>query len=116
VSKGVDVLVHEAQANHLVAKIGAAAAAHDLPRTAKIMADIPDYHTNPVDAAKIANEAGAGLLVFNHLTPPPPTKLLEPVYVRGVSAVRKEGWTLGEDGLLIELPKGSNTISIRSLN
>jgi ribonuclease Z len=116
VSRGADVLVHEAQANHLVAKLGAAAAANDRPRVAKIMSDIPDYHTSPVDAAKIANEAGVGLLVFNHLTPPPPTKLLEPVYVRGVSDVRKEGWTLGEDGLLIELPKGSDTISIRSLN
>lgn len=116
VSHGADVLVHEAQANHLVAKIGAAATANDRPRTAKIMADISDYHTTPVDAAKIANEAGVGLLVFNHLTPPPPTKLLEPVYVRGVASVRKEGWTLGEDGLLIELPKGSDVITIRSID
>ena len=116
VSQGADVLVHEAQANHLVAKIGAAAAANDRPRTAKIMRDIPDYHTSPVDAAKIANEARVGLLVLNHLTPPLPTKLLEPVYVRGVANVRREGWTLGEDGLLIELPKGSDAISIRSIN
>ena len=116
VSQGADVLVHEAQANHLVAKIGAAAAANDRPRTAKIMQDIPDYHTSPVDAAKIANEARVGLLVLNHLTPPLPTKLLEPVYVRGVANVRREGWTLGEDGLLIELPKGSDAISIRSIN
>jgi len=116
VSQGADVLVHEAQANHLVAKIGAAAAANDRPRTAKIMQDIPDYHTSPVDAAKIANEAGVGLLVLNHLTPPPTNKLLEPVYVRGVADVRKEGWTLGEDGLLIELPKDSDSISIRSIN
>jgi ribonuclease Z len=116
VSRGADVLVHEAQANHLVAKLGAAAAANDRPRTAKILADIPDYHTSPVDAAKIANEAGVGLLVLTHLTPPPPTKLLEPVYVRGVADVRKEGWTLAEDGLLIELPKDADTISIRSIN
>jgi ribonuclease Z len=116
VSHGADVLVHEAQANHLVAKLGAAAAANDRPRTAKILSDIPDYHTSPVDAAKIANEAGVGLLVLTHLTPPPPTKLLEPVYVRGVAEVRKEGWTLAEDGLLIELPKDATTISIRSIN
>lgn len=116
VSRAADVLVHEAQANHLVAKIGAAAAANGRTRVAKIMADIPDYHTSPVDAAKIANEAGVALLVLSHLTPPPPTKLLEPVYVRGISEVRKEGWTLGEDGLLIELPKGSDSISIRSIN
>jgi len=116
ISQGADVLVHEAQANHLVAKIGAAAAANDNPRIARIMEDIPDYHTSPVDAAKVANEAGVGLLVLDHLTPPPPTKLLEPVYVRGVSDVRKEGWTLGEDGLLIELPRGSDAIMLRSLD
>jgi ribonuclease Z len=115
-SRGVDVLVHEAQANHLVAKIGAAAAANGRPRVAKIMSDIPDYHTSPVDAAKIANEAGVSLLVFNHLTPPPPVKMLEPVYVRGVAAVRRKDWTLGEDGMLIELPRDSDSIAIRSLN
>jgi len=116
VARGADVLVHEAQANHLVAKIGAAAAANNRPRNAKILSDIPDYHTTPVDAAKIANEAGVSLLVLSHLTPPPPSKLLEPVYVRGVAEVRKEGWTLAEDGLLIELPKDANTISIRSID
>ncbi len=42
---GADVLFHEAQANHIVAQIGEAAAKADRPRIAKIMSDIPSYHT-----------------------------------------------------------------------
>src|SRR5882724_1508267 len=45
---GADVLVHEAQANHLVAMIGEAAATIGRERIAKIMHDIPSYHTTPV--------------------------------------------------------------------
>lgn len=116
VAKGADVLVHEAQANHLVAKIGAAAAKNDRPRTAKIMSDIPDYHTTPVEAARVANEAGVGLLIFNHLTPPPPAKIIEPVYLRGVAEVRAKGWTLAQDGLIVTLPRGSDVITIDSLD
>ena len=56
---GADVLVHEAQANHLIAAIGEAAAAIGRDRIAKIMHDIPSYHTTPVQAAEVANEAVA---------------------------------------------------------
>ena len=57
-ARGADVLVHEAQANQIVAMIGEAAAQADRPRVAKIMHDIPSYHTSPVEAAEVANEAG----------------------------------------------------------
>ncbi|HME71738.1 MAG TPA: MBL fold metallo-hydrolase [Myxococcota bacterium] len=56
-ARGTDVLVHEAQANSLVAMIGEAAVNAGHPRIAKIMADIPSYHTSPVQAAEVANEA-----------------------------------------------------------
>ena len=72
---GADVLVHEAQANHLVAEIGNAASAIGRDRVAKIMRDIPSYHTTPVEAAEIANAAGVRLLVLTHLNPPPPNRI-----------------------------------------
>lgn len=109
---GADVLVHEAQANHLVAMIGEAAAAIGRDRIAKIMHDIPSYHTTPVEAAEVANEAGVKLLVMWHLNPPPPNRIVEQVFVRGVDAVRPNGWVLGDDGLLVELPANSETITI----
>jgi ribonuclease Z len=115
-ARDADVLIHEAQANHLVAAIGDAAAQAGRDRVAKIMGDIPDYHTTPVEAAEVANEAGVDLVVFSHLTPPPPNRFLERVYVRGVADVRPEGWMLGSDGLLIELPLDSAAIDVRSLD
>jgi len=110
-----DVLFHEGQANHLIAMIGEAAAAAGRPRAAKIMADIPSYHTTPVEAAEIANEAGVRLLVLYHLNPPPPARLVEAIFTRGVDDARHGEWRLGSDGLLVELPANSERISVRQL-
>jgi ribonuclease Z len=114
-ARGADVLFHEAQANHIIALIGEGAANARRPRVAKIMADIRSYHTTPVEAAEVANAAGVKLLVFYHLNPPPPLKLIEAVFVRGVSAVRPKDWVLGDDGLLVELPAGSADVRVTRL-
>lgn len=114
-ARGADVLVHEAQANHLVAMIGEAAANAGRPRLAKIMHDIPSYHTSPVQAAEVANEAGVKLLVLYHLTPPPTQRIVEWVFTRGVSQVRPTGWLLADDGLLVELPLDSPRVITRQL-
>jgi ribonuclease Z len=108
-AKGADVLVHEAQANHIVA-IMREVAAETRPRAAKILGDIPSYHTSPVQAAEAANEAGVKLLVLSHLTPPPPNALIARMFVRGVKEVRATGWVMADDGLLITLPADSSTI------
>lgn len=114
-ARGADVLVHEAQAQHLVALIGDEAARAGQPRIAKIMSDIRTYHTSPVEAAEAANAAGVRLLVLTHLTPPPPVRLLEGVFVRGVDAVRPEGWVLADDGLLVTLPYRSVAVEVDAL-
>jgi ribonuclease Z len=114
-AKGTDVLFHEAQANHLVAMVGEAAGAAGRPRVAKIMADIPSYHTSPVEAAEVANAAGVKLLVMYHLTPPPPNKLVEEIFTRGVSDVRAKDWILADDGLVVELPAGSDAVKTSRL-
>lgn len=114
-ARGADVLFHEAQANHIVAQIGEAAAKADRPRVAKVMSDIPSYHSSPVQAAEVANEAGVKLLVLYHLTPPPPARIVEWVFTRGVSDVRPDGWVLADDGLLIELPVDSSDVTTRIL-
>jgi len=109
VAKDADVLVHEAQANHLVKILGEAAGA-SRPRAAKILADIPSYHTTPVEAAEVANEANVRLLVMSHLTPPPPNALIARMFVRGVGEVRARGWVMADDGMLITLPADSDAI------
>tara|TARA_R110002110_G_scaffold12704_1_gene60625 strand:+ start:2045 stop:3121 length:1077 start_codon:yes stop_codon:yes gene_type:complete len=107
--KGADVMVHEALSTHMVGLIeeGLAAAGD---RRAKVMHDIPSYHTTPVDAAKIANEAGVELLVLSHIVPRLPNAIAERVFMRGVGAVRGDGVMLGYDGLDLELPAGSGEI------
>jgi ribonuclease Z len=115
-ARGADVLVHEAQSDHIVAMIGAAATAIGRDRIAKIMHDIPSYHTTPVQAAESANEAGVKLLVFYHLNPPPPNQLAAQVFLRGVAAVRPTGWVLGDDGTLVELPADSDVVRVRTLD
>ncbi len=110
-----DVLVHEAQANHLVALLHDEADHTARPRIAKVLNDIPTYHTSPVEAAEVANAAGVRLLVLYHLTPPPPAWLVERAFVRGVDAVRPHDWVLGDDGLLVTLPIGSRAIETGQL-
>jgi ribonuclease Z len=112
---GTDVLVHEAQSAELVALLGDALTKAGQDRFAKIMHDIPSYHTTPIDAARIANEAQAKLLVFSHINPPLPNWIARRAFLRGVSAVRLDGWVLGYDGMLIRLPGHSDMIEQTSL-
>jgi len=109
-SKGADVLFHEAQANFLVSIIQQEAAAAGSTQYSRILGDIPNYHTSPEDVARIANEAGVGLLVLYHLTPPPTNPIVERIFVRGVSDIRPSGVVVARDGLLVTLPAGSKEI------
>ncbi|WP_169577548.1 MBL fold metallo-hydrolase [Sinimarinibacterium sp. CAU 1509] len=103
-AKGADLLAHEAQNQQMVGQIQAAAADLGRTRYAKVMADIPSYHTSPVEAAEVANEAGVPLLLMYHLTPPPPNRIAEMAFLRGVAEIRSKGVVLAQDGTLIELP------------
>lgn len=111
-SKGVDLLVHEAQAQHMVSLIEEAASAAGNTRVATIMEDIRDYHTSPVDVAKMAEEAEVGFALLYHLTPPPRNLLMERALMRGVSAVRSDGIAIAHDGTLVTLPIGSDDIDV----
>jgi ribonuclease Z len=114
-ASGSDVLVHEGLSPELVGILGDAATAAGRLRAAKIMHDIPGYHTSPVAAARIANEAHAKLLVFTHLLPVLPNAIAERAFLRGVSDVRPEGVVLGHDGFLVRLPGHSDAIEQTTL-
>jgi ribonuclease Z len=115
-AKGSDVLVHEALQPDMVATLRDAFAAGGRKRASKIFHDIPDYHTSPIEAARIANEAGAGLLVYTHIIPFLPNAIAERVFLRGVSEVRPDGVRLGHDGYIVRLPGNSKTIEEDDLN
>jgi|SRR5579862_8426648 len=109
---GADVLVHEAQANDVVRIMEQAARAAGQTRIAKILGDIPSYHTSPADAAREAVSAGTHLLVLTHFTPPPDNFLMQRIFRRDIAATPPGGLVLGEDGTLIVLPKGSDAIEV----
>lgn len=114
-ARGADLLAHEAQNQEIVARMHSVATELGRARYAKVMADIPTYHTSPVEAAEAANAAGVGTLLLYHLTPPPPNRVAEWAFMRGVAAVRKDGVTLARDGMLIELPLAGGEPVIRQL-
>lgn len=111
-ARGADLLLHEAQANHMVAVVQQVAAEAGRERAAKIMSDIPDYHTSPVETAEIAAEAGVGMLAMYHLTPPPPNRVAERIFTRGVDEVATTPWVLADDGSMFTLAAGSGEIEV----
>jgi ribonuclease Z len=107
---GCDVLVHEVLNSQMVGKISATAKARGDTRIAKIMSDIQGYHTTPVAAAEVANKGKARMLVFTHIVPRMPTRMLHPYFLRGVTDTYSGKVVMGEDGMKISLPAGSDSI------
>ncbi len=115
-ARGSDVLVHEAQSQHLVDLVGEAAHDAGRDRIAQTMRDIHHYHTDPLEVARLANAAGVRLAVFTHLDPPPSNWLISRMFYKGVGAVRPNGWISGQDGTLITLPVGSHDIEVSTVD
>jgi len=109
-AQDVDVLFHEALNMEMVKTMQAAAKANDAKGLEKILFDIQDYHTSPVDAAKTAKQAGASDLVLYHIVPMLPNDALIPMFVRGASDEFDGKITVSEDGTIIRLPVDSDAI------
>ena len=114
-ARGTDVLVHEALNDEMVGTISARLGDIGAKRLKKIMTDIPDYHTSPIKAAEVASEAGAGLLVFSHIVPAQPSRILYPAFMKGTKKAFDGPILMGEDGMAFELPAGSDKIIRRRL-
>jgi ribonuclease Z len=111
-AKGVDLIVHEALSPKLVGVMHDAATETGQDALAKITHDILDYHASPVEAAEIAEAAGADHLLFYHVVPPLPLPGLASVWLEGVSDVYSGDVTLGVDGTILSLPSGGDEIEV----
>ncbi|QTD54916.1 MBL fold metallo-hydrolase [Parasphingorhabdus cellanae] len=107
---GCDILVHEVLNAEMVALTEAAMKKAGRPRLEKIMADIPDYHATPAEVAESAKAAKAKMLVFSHIVPAVPNSLLEPYYLKDVTAGFRGKIVMGKDGMLFSLPADSDHI------
>ena len=114
-AEGSDVLVHETLNTDMVSLMEEVLTEAGRPNLAQIMADIPSYHATPVEAAEVARLAGVKALVFSHIIPPVPTRFLNAYYLDGVSDVFGGKVVLGEDGMLVSLPSGSDRIAYGDL-
>lgn len=109
-ARDTDLLVHEALNAEMTGIIHDRLTDIGEPRLAKIMSDIPGYHTSPVGAAESAAEAGAGMLVLTHIVPAVPSRALYPVFLKGTKKAFDGPIVMGEDGMVFELPAGSDEI------
>ena len=107
---GCDILVHEVLNTEMVGIIQAAMKKAGRPGPEKIMADIPGYHTSPVQAAETAQAGKAKMLVFTHIIPAVPLAYLKSYYLKGVGDVFDGTVVLGEDGMLFSLPANKDSI------
>lgn len=104
----VDLLVHEALSPRLVGLLEGAAGQAGRENLRRVFADIVDYHTTPREAAQIAEAAGAGALLFNHIVPAlPGLPGLDEVFLQDVAQVYRGPARVGRDGDFYSLPAGS---------
>lgn len=111
-AKGVDLLVHEALAAHLISRASQIAEEAGRPRMSKITADVLDYHTTPAEAKQVAVAAGAKRLVLTHNVPPLRNAVVKRLYTQGVDMTDV---VVGDDGMHFRLPAGSDAIELDEL-
>jgi len=99
----------------MVGVIEAAAREAGQNRIGKIMHDIPDYHITPVQAAEVAKDAKASLLVYTHIVPALPSAYLNGVFTKGAADKFSGDIIVGQDGMLFSLPPQSEEIVRREL-
>jgi ribonuclease Z len=114
-SQGVDVLFHEGLQPAMVSLLQAAAERNGRASAAKILADIPGYHTTPEDAARIAQQAGVRELVFYHTIPPLPYAYLNAAFLGDARKIFHGPIIVSRDGTMVSLIPGGTALTIREL-
>jgi ribonuclease Z len=102
-AKGADLLLHEALSRDVFGRVIAVAQQLGHARLAKMANDATEYHTTPVEAAEVARDAGVHALVFTHMVPGPPNRLLERRFMEGVGDVFGGEVVAGRDGMRFTL-------------
>ncbi len=111
-SEGVDVMLHEALSREQVSVMERAARARAQPGLAKILFDIPGYHTTPMEAARLAHEARARTLFLYHLVPSPRARFFNAAFLADAPQLYDGPIRIGEDGMLITLAAGEDAVRV----
>ena len=106
-AEGVDLLVTDALAEHLVLAL-AQANEQANPRGAQVLRDVLDYHAHTDDLVALAERAGVRQLALYHLVPAPANAFMEDVFRRGLP----DDVILTVEGMRFELPVGSDEVKV----
>jgi ribonuclease Z len=109
-SQGADVLIHEAMSMELMQLLQEGAKTAKRDKLEQIMKDITNYHTSPVQAAQIAQQAQVSFLLLHHIAPPLPLPGLVDTFLRGTADVFKGKIQVAKDGDFLSLPAGKKSI------
>ena len=115
VSKGADLLVHEALQPRLVKLMTAGLEKKGVKNTAQITRDILDYHASPEEAAQSAKAAAVKMLLLTHIVPPLPNRFFYPAFLGDAARQYPGEIVVGEDGMFLSLPAAKPTIERRKL-
>ena len=87
-SRGADMLVCEAMNAEMMSGLIAGLRAGGRERDAGMMSDVPSYHINTTEIARLAKDAAVGEVVLSHIIPPlPSTDAAEASFMSGMGAV-----------------------------
>ena len=111
-AQGVDLLVHEALSEPLMAVLESGAGQAGRPQLKKIFNDVLNYHTTPEQAAEIARDATVRHLLLNHIVPALPIAGMEKAFVGNAGSIFTGPIQVGRDGDFISLPAGSADIKV----
>ena len=112
-AQGVDVLIHEAMSMELMKLLQEGAKTAKRDKLEQIMKDITDYHTSPVQAAEIAQQAQVSYLLLNHIAPPLPLPGMERAFLGQAHDIYSGTIKVGQDGDFVSLPIGSKDIAFK---
>ena len=114
---GVDLLVHEACACHLIRRAIAMQEEAGNKRLVRMMTDLsqPNVHTDPAIVMDVAKEAKVKHLAYTHIVPPMRNVVLRRLWASNIDASGFDGsYTIGEDGACVWADAAAHAHTARS--
>ena len=108
-AKGVDLLFHDAMLLPMLKQLETMLASNE--RMQKIVKDVQDYHAPTTDVVELATAAEVRQVAFYHLVPAPANAMILNQFTAGLG----DDVVVVADGMLFELPQGSEAIEHRQL-
>ena len=111
-AQGTDLLVHEALSPRLTKVVEDAARQAGRNNVAQVMADIPDYHASPEEAAKVAADSKARALLLTHMVPPLRMRALEGPFLGEARRAFSGLLWVARDGQVVSMPAGGTLVRL----